>query len=100
MPLRPIGKLVGLSDSEIADSRDGQGHSKRLTAALEFARQIAEQRGAISEDALTRVRQAGFNDGEIAEIIANVALNVFTNYFNKAADVDIDFPKVFLLQSA
>lgn len=36
----------------------------------------------------------GFFDGEIAEIIAHVALNVFTNYFNIAADVDIDFPKV------
>jgi hypothetical protein len=31
---------------------------------------------------------------EIAEIIAHVALNVFTNYFNIAAGVDIDFPKV------
>ena len=40
------------------------------------------------------VRNAGFSDGEIAEIIAHVALNVFTNYFNIAADVDIDFPKV------
>jgi hypothetical protein len=32
--------------------------------------------------------------GEIAEIIAHVALNVFTNYFNVAAEVDIDFPKL------
>jgi hypothetical protein len=36
----------------------------------------------------------GFSDGEVAEIIAHVALNVFTNYFNIATDVDIDFPKV------
>ena len=33
-------------------------------------------------------------DGEIAEIIAHVALNVFTNYFNRAAQTDIDFPLV------
>jgi alkylhydroperoxidase family enzyme len=38
------------------------------------------------------VRQAGFSDGEIAEIIANVVLNIFTNYFNIAAGVEIDFP--------
>ena len=31
---------------------------------------------------------------EIVEIIAHVALNVFTNYFNRAAETDIDFPKV------
>jgi len=40
------------------------------------------------------VRNAGFSEGEIAEIIAHVALNVFTNYFNVAADVEIDFPRV------
>ena len=41
-----------------------------------------------------RVRAAGYTDGEIAEIIAHVALNVFTNYFNRAAQTDIDFPLV------
>ena len=40
------------------------------------------------------MRSARFSEGEIAEIIAHVALNVFTNYFNVATDVDIDFPKV------
>ena len=40
------------------------------------------------------VRAAGYTDGEIAEIIAHVALNVFTNYFNRAAQTDIDFPLV------
>ncbi len=34
------------------------------------------------------------NEGEIAEIPAHVAINVFTNYFNKAALTVIDFPKV------
>jgi len=43
---------------------------------------------------LADVRQAGFSDTEIAEIIGNVALNVLTNYFNRAAETDIDFPRV------
>ncbi len=40
------------------------------------------------------VRSAGFTDGEIAEIIAHVALNIFTNYFNNTAGVEVDFPKI------
>jgi hypothetical protein len=32
--------------------------------------------------------------GEIVEIVAHVALNVFTNYVNKVADTEIDFPVV------
>jgi DNA-binding IclR family transcriptional regulator len=52
-----------------------------------------DTKGQISEAELAAVGNAGFSDGEIAEIIAHVALNVFTNYFNIAAGVDIDFPR-------
>jgi uncharacterized peroxidase-related enzyme len=95
-----IGKLVGLTDSDIAGSREGQGSSPRVAAALRFARQLVESRGIVGDDAIAAVRQAGFSDGEIAEIIAHVALNIFTNYFNNAAAVDIDFPKVALGKTA
>lgn len=40
------------------------------------------------------MRDAGGTDEEIAETIGHVALNVLTNYFNKAAGVEIDFPVV------
>lgn len=42
------------------------------------------------------MRQAGFDDGEIVELLAHVALNLFTNYVNVAFDVPVDFPKVAL----
>ena len=35
---------------------------------------------------------AGFSEGEVAEIVANVALNIFTNYFNHVAETEVDFP--------
>lgn len=88
-----IGKMVGLTEDEILASREGKGAAK-AAAALTFATRVLDTRGAIREADLTAVRAAGFSDGEIAEIIAHVALNVFTNYFNIAADVDIDFPRV------
>jgi hypothetical protein len=33
-------------------------------------------------------------------VLAHVALNVLTNYFNVATDVEIDFPKVFYTEIA
>lgn len=66
----------------------------KTAAALEFAVALVEGRGNIGDMAFARIGQAGFSEGEIAEIIANVALNIFTNYFNKAADVVVDFPRV------
>lgn len=89
-----IGKMVGLSHDQIVASREGTGTSPKATAALSFAKRVLETKGQISEADLATIRNAGFSEGEIAEIIAHVALNVFTNYFNIATDVDIDFPKV------
>jgi uncharacterized peroxidase-related enzyme len=89
-----IGKMVGLKDEEIVASRHGNGSDPKATAALTFAKQVLDAKGQISEANLVEARKAGFSDGEIAEIIAHVALNVFTNYFNIATGVDIDFPKV------
>ena len=51
-------------------------------------------RGDITATDVEAVRSAGATDQEIAETIGHVALNVLTNYFNKAAGVDIDFPVV------
>ncbi|QHN04829.1 carboxymuconolactone decarboxylase family protein [Granulicella sp. WH15] len=95
-----IGKMVGLTPEQVVESRKGQGVDARTTAALTFAQRVLETRGGISDNDLAAVRQAGFNDGEIAEIIAHVALNILTNYFNKAAQVDIDFPKVSFAEIA
>jgi alkylhydroperoxidase family enzyme len=46
------------------------------------------------------LRTAGFDDGEIVEIMAHVPLNLFTNYVNVALDVPVDFPDVKLTRSA
>ena len=44
-------------------------------------------------------RFRSFDDDLVVEIIANVALNVMTNYLNKVAGTEIDFP-VMELQTA
>lgn len=95
-----IGKMAGLKPEQIIETRKGHGDAVRTTAALSFAKQVLEKRGQISVADLDDVRAAGFSDGEIAEIIAHVALNVLTNYFNVATDVEIDFPKVSFAEIA
>ena len=50
--------------------------------------------GGVSDDDLAEVRAAGYDDAEIAAIVAHVALNVLTNYLNRVAQPVIDFPEV------
>jgi len=95
-----IGKLTGLTDREIEEAREARSNSPKYAAALEFARQVVEKRGRVTDADFEAVRKAGFGDGEIAEIITHVALNIFTNYFNTATEVEIDFPKVALRKTA
>lgn len=91
-----IGKMTGLSDSEIEAARDARSTSAKNAAALKFAREVVAKKGQLTDADFEAVSKAGFSDGQIAEIIAHVALNVFTNYFNNATEVEVDFPKIAL----
>ena len=95
-----IGKLTGLNESEIQQAREARSGSARNAAALQFARELVVKKGRATDADVETVLRVGFSDGEIAEIIAHVALNIFTNYFNNTAEVEVDFPKIALRQSA
>jgi uncharacterized peroxidase-related enzyme len=91
-----LGKNAGVSDDDMASAQTGKSLDPKTQAALTFSLKIMEQRAAISQADVEAVRTAGFNDGEIVEIMAHVALNLFTNYVNVAFNVPVDFPKVAL----
>ncbi len=88
-----IGKMAGLSPNQILDSRRGTSSEPKTNGVIQFARQLVDKRGLVSDADMDAVRSAGLDDGAIAEIVANVALNIFTNYFNHVAETEIDFPR-------
>jgi alkylhydroperoxidase family enzyme len=91
--------MTGLSDSEIQQAGGEVGLPEEY-AALQFARELVVKKGRVTDADMETVRRSGFNDGEIAEIIAHVALNIFPNYFNNTAAVEVDRPKIALFKSA
>lgn len=88
-----IGKMVGLTADQILDSRRGTSVEPKSAAIVQFARQVLDKRGRVTDADLADARIAGLDDAAVAEIVANVALNIFTNYFDHVAETDIDFPK-------
>ena len=88
-----IARTVGLTAEQIRDSRLGNAVDPNADALIRFARKVVDTRGRVGDNDLDDVRKAGFDDGAIAEVVANVALMIFTNYFNLVADPDIDFPR-------
>jgi len=89
-----IGKMVGLPENELLAAREGESADPRTAAALRFASRVLSSNGEIDDADVADVRNAGWTDAHIAEIVANVALNVYTNLFNKAFAVEVDFPVV------
>lgn len=88
------GKAAGLSAGESADAREGDATDAKFRAALAFARKLVDKRGEVQSGDVARLKAIGYSEGEVSEIVANVALSVFTNYFNHAAGTEIDFPRV------
>ena len=95
-----LGEKAGLSSDEIADAIRARGSDRRTDAVLKLARIIIVQRGEVSDSELKRARAAGLTDGELVETVANIALNIFTNYINHVARTAIDFPEVKALGGA
>lgn len=89
-----IGKAVGLSEDDIRLARAGTASSIRDAAIASFARQLVKASGRLDARAVSQARADGLSDGVVLEIIANVALNVLTNYTNHVAGTVIDFPVV------
>ena len=89
-----LGKHAGLSQDDITKALEGKAADPKADAAVRFAKLILEKRGRISDSDFNRVKKAGLSEAEIAEIVAHVAINVLTNYFNIAFETEIDFPVV------
>jgi uncharacterized peroxidase-related enzyme len=82
------------SPEKIALNRQGRSSDPKREAAASFARNLIETRGKVRDSDLASVRQAGFTDGQIIEIIALSAQFLMTNFMNNVADTEIDFPAV------
>ncbi|GAA6141647.1 carboxymuconolactone decarboxylase family protein [Hydrogenophaga sp. 5NK40-0174] len=95
-----LGKKAGATEQEMAAAQAGQSEDGPTQAALRFATKIVDNRAQVSGEDVQSLRDAGFSDEAVVEILAHVALNLFTNYVNVALDVPLDFPKVRLQPAA
>ncbi|HEX8609893.1 MAG TPA: carboxymuconolactone decarboxylase family protein [Telluria sp.] len=91
-----LGRKAGASEEDMSAAQAGNSSDPKTAAALRFALAVVGQRGQVDAAEVDALRLVGFNDGDIMEIMAHVALNLFTNYVNVAFAVPVDFPQVKL----
>lgn len=86
--------MAKLPADEIILARQGRANEPKRDAAVQFARKVIQTRGHVSDADLKAVRDAGYTDANVMEIIALVATYSLTNFFNNVFDPDKDFPAV------
>lgn len=86
--------MAKLSAHDIILARKGHANDAKRDAAVQFARKVIETRGHVSDADLKAVREVGYTDANIIEILALVAMYSLTNFFNNVFDHEKDFPAV------
>ena len=91
-----LGRKAGVSGDDLAAAQSGESADPRTAAVLRFALKLVNERGQVDATDVQALHDHGWSDEHIVEIVAHVALNLFTNYVNVALAVPVDFPGVKL----
>jgi AhpD family alkylhydroperoxidase len=86
-------RKAGLTlEQTVAIRADRIDFDPKLDALLALAREIAGNVGDVQDATWKRALEAGWNDTELTELFAHVAINLYTNYFNHYAGTELDIP--------
>jgi alkylhydroperoxidase family enzyme len=81
---------AGLALDEVALARDFNSKDPRQAALLRYLRALVEDQGHAPMHLHEEAREAGWDDEEILEAIAAVALEAFTAMVNVAGEIPVD----------
>jgi hypothetical protein len=85
-----IARDAGLGLDEIALAREFDSHDEREAMLLRFVKALLESEGAPPRHKHEEAREAGWDDEQILETVAHVALATFSNLVTRAGDVPLD----------
>jgi alkylhydroperoxidase family enzyme len=85
-------RLLHMAEDELFHTRLAKDDGARTDAILKVASAVVRTSGRIDDELLEHATLAGVTDAELAEIVAHVALNTLSNYFNHLAQPVLDFP--------
>lgn len=78
-------RSLGISEEEIALARAGSSADASVAAIVALGVQVYRSPASITDDQVTSLRQHGYSDREIADVVGVVAINILTGAFNLLA---------------
>ncbi|MBU8577626.1 carboxymuconolactone decarboxylase family protein [Brevibacterium luteolum] len=76
---------IGITDDEIEQAKRGTSGDPAFAAIIDLGLRIYQGPASVTDEHVERVRELGFSDREIADVVGIVALNLLTGAFNLVA---------------
>jgi uncharacterized peroxidase-related enzyme len=89
-----VGQQAGLSRDELICNLQGEASDPRSQAVLNFTKAVVNHRGKVDESTVKSLREHGFSDKAIVEIVGVIGLYTFLNYIKHLTQPALDFPIV------
>lgn len=83
-----MARSAGVSEAEIAAAHRFASAEPKAAAALALARAALISRGHVGDPDFDAATAGGLSDAEKVEVIANVVINILTNWMNSLAKVE------------
>ena len=94
-----IAKMNGFSEDETIALRSGTISDTRLNALVNLTKEITQNRGKASSEAIERFFNAGYNEQAIADLILIIGSISVTNYLHNLTEIPVDFPQAPALET-
>lgn len=95
-----LGKMNGFSEVEIFKIRGGGNSNEKLNALVAMAKDITESKGKVSDSNLEAFYAAGYNDGNLVDLILQISDKIAMNYLHNLTDIPVDFPLAEALETS
>jgi AhpD family alkylhydroperoxidase len=88
-----LGKMNGLTDEQVIEIRRGSASfDAKLDALVKLAKNITENRGQANSAVVDNFFAAGYNEGNLVDVVMLVGDKTIMNYLHNITKVPVDFP--------
>lgn len=96
-----IAKMNGFTEDQILEIRAGEiSFDAKLDALVKLAKGIVENRGHASNEAIDNFYAAGYNEGNLIDVVVLVGDKIITNYLHALTNIPVDWPVAVKLEAA
>lgn len=88
-----IAKMNGFTEDQVLELRAGKASfDTKFNALASLAKNLTETRGKADQNIVENFFDAGFNKGNLIDVIVLVGEKTISNYVHNTTDVPVDFP--------